>query len=746
MGWFDEQIKQRKISDQEVFEDSFMRVAASVVGANTAVRLNSGRHIAKYAVDEILMYFNKKPVDIPSSITDFEEQLEYAFRPHGIMRRQIKLEKGWHKDSFGVILAFTKEGDHAVALLPGEFGGYWFTEHKTGKKTVVTSMNEDMFSDEAYLFYRPLPLRALGITDLMMYIRDCISTNDFLLVAGMMLLVTVIGMVANRLYRILTGPVLNSGSMSALIGIAIFIVSVNITSLLISAVRSLYMTRIQIKTNTSVQAAVMMRLMSLPPRFFRQYSSGELAQRTSSVSSLCDMLMNGFFTTGLTSLFSLLYVTQIFSFAPTLVIPSLLIIVVTVALSAITGLIQINVSRKQMEISSKESGMSYALLSGIQKIKLSGAEKRAFARWAKLFAERAQYQYNPPMILKINSVLTTAVTLAGNILLYYLAVKTGIGTSGYYAFNAAYGSVMAAFSSLASIVLNVAGIKPTLEMAEPILKEIPETAENKRVITDVRGNIEMNQVYFRYEENAPYIVNGLSLKIKHGEYLAIVGRTGCGKSTLIRLLLGFEKPEKGAIYYDGMDISTIDLRSLRRKIGVVSQDGSLFSGDIYSNISIAAPQLTMDEAWEAAETAGIADDIRRMPMGMHTMVAEGGGGFSGGQKQRLMIARAIAPKPKILIFDEATSALDNKTQKKVSEALDALKCTRIVIAHRLSTIRHCDRILVLEGGKILEDGTYDELIEQNGFFAELVERQRLDTEQNDHNEEENEQTEDVKEA
>ena len=197
----------------------------------------------------------------------------------------------------------------------------------------------------------------------------------------------------------------------------------------------------------------------------------------------------------------------------------------------------------------------------------------------------------------------------------------------------------------------------------------------------------------------------------------------------MRLLLGFETPERGAIYYDGVDMSKLDLRSLRRRIGAVTQNGSLFQGDIYSNIVISAPHLTLDEAWEAAELAGIADDIKAMPMGMQTIISEGQGGISGGQKQRLMIARAVAPKPRILMFDEATSALDNKTQKQVSEALDRLKCTRIVIAHRLSTIKNCDRILVLDKGQILEDGTYDELIERNGFFAELVARQRLDTTQ-----------------
>ena len=219
----------------------------------------------------------------------------------------------------------------------------------------------------------------------------------------------------------------------------------------------------------------------------------------------------------------------------------------------------------------------------------------------------------------------------------------------------------------------------------------------------------------------------MSLKIKPGEYVAIVGKTGCGKSTLMRLLLGFEKPEKGAIYYDGKDMNSLELGSLRRRIGSVIQSGGLFQGDIYSNIVISAPHLTLDEAWEAAEIAGIAEDIRNMPMGMQTIISEGQGGISGGQKQRLMIARAVAPKPKILMFDEATSALDNMTQKQVSEALDKMGCTRIVIAHRLSTIRRCDRILVLDGGGVIEEGSYEELIAKGGFFAELVERQRLDT-------------------
>jgi len=263
-------------------------------------------------------------------------------------------------------------------------------------------------------------------------------------------------------------------------------------------------------------------------------------------------------------------------------------------------------------------------------------------------------------------------------------------------------------------------------MVNPIMETVPEVAEGKQVITKFSGGLELNNVSFRYSDSMPNVIDNLSLKIRPGQYVAIVGETGCGKSTLMRLMLGFETPQRGAVYYDSKDLTTIDLKSLRQKIGVVMQNGGLFQGDIYSNITICAPQLSMEDAWEAAELAGMAEDIRHMPMGMYTMLAEGSGGISGGQKQRLMIARAIAPKPKILMFDEATSALDNITQKKVSESLEQLKCTRIVIAHRLSTIRQCDRIILLEQGKIMEDGTYEELIKQDGRFAQLVKRQHLE--------------------
>ena len=726
MGWFDEQIRLRKQSDQEVFEDSIIRMASSVLGGRGVGAINDRRVITKAAIDEILNYYRFRPTEIPEDIEDLDEQLEFCLRPHGVMHRSVRLAGKWYADAFGPMLGFLKEDSRPVALLPRPFMGYWFHDPDTGEKKRLDRRTAELFDEDAVCFYLPLPPKKLGVADLIVYMKNCLSASDIILVVALSLISSLVTLILPNITRFITGSVLDQRNMPMLIGTAMFLVSVTISSLLIDTVRSLSMGRLEIKTSLSVEAAVMSRVMNLPPRFFRQYSSGELSSRLDAVSQLCGLLLGNVFSLGLTSLMSLLHITQIFRFAPALVAPSLLLIAATVGIGLISALMQMKIAKRRMELAAKENGMSFALISGVQKIKLAGAEKRAFSRWARAFTASAELSYNPPMFIKVSGVIATAVSLVGTMVIYYLAVKTRVSASEYIAFSSSYGIVTGAFSSLTSVALTVASIKPILEMAEPIMRSEPESAENKAMVTQLSGNIELSNVYFRYTDSMPYVVDGMSLKIKAGEYIAIVGTTGCGKSTLMRLMLGFETPEKGAVYYDGRDMSKLDLPSLRRRIGVVMQDGNLFQGDIYSNIVISAPQLTLAEAWEAAEIAGIADDIRAMPMGMQTVIAEGQGGISGGQKQRLMIARAVAPKPKILMFDEATSALDNRTQKQVSDALDKLKCTRIVIAHRLSTIRRCDRIIVLDHGKIVEDGSYDELIAQNGAFAELVARQRLD--------------------
>ena len=719
MGWFDEQIKQRKINDNQVFEDSFAKIADAVMGKRTSLHYNDSIY-TQDAMNLILKYYGFSTADLPNEITDFNEQLEYICRPHGLMRRDIKLKEGFYKDAIGPILAFYKDTHKAVALLPGFTFGYIF--FKDGDSIKINKKNQDLFEEEAICFYKPLPLKKINALDVIKYAFSTISFNEIVLTLVLMGIVTLVGLLVPEINYFLTSYVVSEASPNLLFVTLIFLSCVNIGKLLFSTVKGVLDERINTKMSITVQSATMMRVLSLPANFFRKYSSGDLTSRVSYVSSLANTAMSAILSTGLTSVFSLAYVGSIFEFAPSLVVPSLIVTISSVAASLVATILLSNITLERMKLSSKENGMSYAMITGIQKIKLAGAEKRAFARWGNIYAKQAEYTYKPRYITLVSSI----ISYIGTIVMYYIAVQTKVSVADYYAFNSAYGMVSGAFTSIASIVITVANIRPTLEMAKPILDAVPEVSEGKQVVTRIQGGVELCNVSFRYDDNSPMIIDNLSLKIKPGQYVAIVGKTGCGKSTLIRLLLGFEQAQKGAIYFDNKDINLVDLKSLRRKIGVVMQSGKLFMGDIFSNITISAPWLKLDDAWEAAEMAGIADDIRKMPMGMFTMISEGSGGISGGQRQRIMIARAIAPKPRILIFDEATSALDNITQKKVAESLDSLKCTRIVIAHRLSTIKNCDRILYLEDGKIIEDGTYKELIKLKGKFADLVDRQRLD--------------------
>ncbi len=727
MGWFDEQLNIRRAKDDEQFTDAIYSVAGAVMGKRLKDSLNDAQ-IANSAIEEILKFYQYR-IHLDDNNTSFatlDEQVNYYLHPYGIMHREVVLQKGWYKDAFGAILATFTEDGRPVALIPGKISGYYYKDLESGKKVKVTSRNASLIDSAATCFYKPLPMRALKVRDLFVYMLQTLSLSDvamFIIMAG---IVTALGMLGPKINSWLFGDVLISKNISVLVSLAVFMFCYSLARLLLSSYQALINSRLSTKQSLMVQSAVMNRILNLPATFFKKYASGDLSLRADYVESLCGIIYDSVMNVGITTLFSFVYLGQVFQYAPTLVVPSLIFTVVSLVFGLVTTLAQMRITRKKMEVSAQLSGHTYSTISGIQKIKLAGAEKRMFSRWAKMYAREAELTYNPPIFIKVSSAISMTITLLGTLVMYYLAVESKVSVADYYAFNMAYGYISGALASLITLASTFANIKPIMEMAQPIMEATPELSENKQVIANLRGDIEVSNVSFRYNDDMPFVLSDFSLKIKSGEYVAIVGQTGCGKSTLLRLLLGFEKPQKGAIYFDRKDMNNLDIPSLRRKIGTVLQDGKLFLGSIYENVTVSAPGISYDETWEACELASIADDIRKMPMGMHTMICEGQGGISGGQKQRFMIARALASKPKILFFDEATSALDNITQKKVSDAIDSLKCTRVVIAHRLSTIKNADRILFMDNGKITEEGTYEELIAQNGSFAQLVKRQRLD--------------------
>ena len=725
-SWFEEQIELRKQNDMDAFEDSCLKIAGSVMGRSLSAALQNEREQATDAIGSILKYYNIKVREVPERLSSIEEVLEYLLRPYGIMTRQVCLRKGWRNDASGAMLTTFADDGKPVALIPAGANGYKYADPVTGIMTKVAASSEKLFSGEAFVFYKAFPTRAMTMKDLYAYILANLDRSGVYGYFGFALIATCVGMLIPWINRILFSDIVAMKSISALVAIAVFLICASLSSLLFGTIQELFLHRLTQKFNLSIESAMMMRILTLPSSFFTKYTSGDLANRVNNMSVLIYEILNMVMTCFTTALFSFIYIFQIRSFAPALAAPAFIVATLQMITLIAALVIRSRINMTQMELAAKESGLSYSLITGIEKIKLSGAERRAFSKWGSAYATQSKYMYDPPMFVKVFPAIITAISLTGTIIIYYLAIKTQVDVAQFYAFNAAFAIVCGAFKTLVPMIEPAAQIAPTFELIRPVIETAPEIAEDKPVIEKLSGGIELNNVTFRYSDDMSPVLDDISLKIRPGQYVAITGKTGCGKSTLMRVMLGFEKPQKGAVYYDGRDLNRVDLKSLRSRIGTVMQNGSLFMGDIYSNIVISAPQLTLDDAWSAAEMAGIAEDIRQMPMNMFTVIGEGAGGISGGQKQRLMIARAIAPKPKILMFDEATSALDNITQKQVSDSLDSLKCTRVVIAHRLSTIKNCDRIIVLDEGKIAEDGTYDELIAKNGFFAELVSRQQVE--------------------
>lgn len=720
MGWFDEQIRQRKKDDADALAEALHDIAGAVSGSRTFFQNGN----AKNETDKILAFYGVKSRDLPGSLKDADAQIEYLIRPHGIMKREVTLQSGWHKNAAYPMLARFKDGTPA-ALIPGKFSGYCYTDRQSGRLVKVSQKDENLFDDRAYCFYKPYPLKKLNERELAKSIFGAINRADlcWLVLAGT--LITAISLIVPSVYKILFSYIANGQNLRPLFFAVLVLICTAVAVNLITAVKMMLAGRIRNKTELSCGSAVMMRVLSLPADFFKKYSAGELSSKVQSVTELCEAFSETVISAGITLILFVLYFTWIAVFVPSLTAPAAITTLLTAALSFRVMVLRSAANERKDVLEEEEQGISYSLISGISKIKLVGGEKRAFAKWGKKYAEKAREIYNLPFAVKYARALYTLITVMGSAWIYDTAAKKGVTSAEFYSFSVCYGIITGAALTLFETCDKTADIMPKLRSLAVFFEREPEISAVKQTVTHLSGGVEINNVTFRYSENKT-VFNNLSLKIRPGEYVAIVGKTGCGKSTLIRLLLGFEQPQKGVIYYDGKDLAKLDYKSLRQRIGIVMQNGKLFSGDIFSNIAISSPGLTLSEAWDAAEKAGIADDIRNMPMGMNTVLSDGGGAISGGQKQRILIARAIAAKPRIMIFDEATSALDNITQTTVSKTLDSLKCTRIIVAHRLSTIRNCSRIIVLDGGRIVQDGTYDELVKnEDGLFFELVNRQQI---------------------
>ncbi|SFG13201.1 ATP-binding cassette, subfamily C [Desulfotomaculum arcticum] len=647
-------------------------------------------------------------------------------RASHIRIRQVALKGDWYKRDNGPLLAYLEEDNRPVALLPLSTTQYRL--HDPANKAVIP-VNDQIAARVkpfAVAFYRPFPKKELNLRNVLTFGLESCWKRDLAMVVLMGLLGGLLGMVIPIATGIVFDTIIPGGEKAQLLQIAFFLVAGALAGLLFQLTRSLAMLRLEGRMEGAIQAAVWDRLLSLPTPFFKEYTSGELAMRAMGISQIRRMLSGVVITTIISSLFSFFNFGLLFYYDSRLAGVATILIAVAVAVTAFFQFSQMRYQRQSVDKSNKIAGLILQLIGSVAKLRVAGAEKRAFYLWSKEFTGLRKVTFKSRTISNRLATFDSVFPIITSMVIFYILVSVQHNTMGagkFVAFNSALTSFMTAIIALFQALTSIIVIIPLYERVRPILQTLPEYDDSKSDPGELTGSIEVSHVSFRYKQEAPLVLEDVSLQVQAGEYIGIVGTSGSGKSTLFRILLGFEKPESGQVYYNGQALEKVDIRSVRRQLGVVLQNGQLMSGGIFTNIVGANIHLTMDDAWEAARMAGLDQDIKAMPMGMHTVVSEGASTLSGGQRQRLLIARAIVNRPKIVFFDEATSALDNRTQAIVSESLDQLRATRIVIAHRLSTVVNCDRIVVMDKGKVVENGTYAQLMEQGGMFAELAKRQ-----------------------
>lgn len=718
-----ERLKKKAENEKAVFEDALSKIA-NIFEPETRVITGGAEDallLACKQIGEMIGIEFKAPSDKSASGRD---RLDAITRASRVRKRKVLLRgEWWHCDN-GPLLAVTNQDKRPVALLSCSPKRYEIYDPLKKERKPVDMNVANSLASFAYTFYRPFPERALKGLDLLKHGLFGYRKDLFMVV-----LMGIAGALLGLLTPIATGIVFDTiipeAAHSHLIQVALILLTTAIAISVFEITRGIALLRSEAKADSSIQAGVIDRLLTLPVPFFRRFTAGDLAQRALGINRIREILSGVTVQAILAGIFSSFNFILMFWYDWKLALMTTGILFISILFIGIVNYIQVRYQRSLFSIQGKISGMVLQFITGVSKLRISGTEDRAFAVWTEAFRQQKRIAYKSQIVANILATYNAAFPILAIMAIFAWVASKSMGTlstGGFLAFNSAYNNFQNALLQMVVAFTSVLNIIPLYERAKPVIETVPEVDISKVSPGELTGDVDVSHIRFRYIPDGPLILNDVSLEIAPGEFVALVGGSGSGKSTLFRILLGFETPESGTIYYDAQDLATLDIGEVRRQVGVVLQNGKIMPGSIYDNI-VGASNLSMDDAWEAGRMSGLDEDIKAMPMEMHTVLSAGGGTLSGGQRQRLLIARAIIHKPRILFFDEATSALDNKTQEIVSRSLEKLQATRVVIAHRLSTIINADRIFVIDKGRLVQSGTYNDLFNQEGLFAELAKRQ-----------------------
>ena len=666
---------------------------------------------------------------VSESGNSLEKSIETISESSNIRYRKVVLTNNWWKNDSGPIVSFLKDSTTPIAIIPNGSGQkYKVINAANGNKYRLTNNTASQIAETGYIFYRPLPNKKLKPIDLIRYCSKGMFTPILLI-----LLVGCLGSLLGLLTPIFTEKIINHAipkcDVYQLKQIAVILTATAIAGTLFSMTRSLIMLRFTSKIDSSLESALLDRLFSLPIPFYSNYLAGDLAQRCNAVRNIRHIFSSSIISTILGALFSIFYLGLCFYYSSAMAALGFAAAFLFAAFYLLSGVIVTKVYMQPMlKINGKMQGRILQFVSAITQLRITSSENRAIANWVNDYTEYAKLQRKSSLIQSFLNIISYLYPTLTTILFFYLIganIVKNVNIGEFMAFTAAYSSFQTAILHLTTPFLQFVKLSPIFKRAKPILDEVPEVNTTSMKCPKITGDIELINLKFRYTQELPHVLNNVSIKINSGEYAAIVGPSGSGKSTLMRVMLGFDSPESGSVYYNQNDLAQINKKELRKQTGVVLQNSKLINASIYENI-VGGSDLPIEAAWEAAKMAGVAEEINEMPMGMHTVVGVGTGGLSGGQEQRILIARALVRKPKILFFDEATSALDNKTQAQITKSLKNLSVTRIAIAHRLSTIINADIIYVLDKGQIAQKGNFNDLMkDKGGLFHKLASRQMM---------------------